>query len=266
MPLDDVVLAIGGFATPAGPQVTAGDADPEGSVTASPGSLFLRSNGTLYTKASGTGNTGWTEGGAGAEGPEGPAGPTGPEGPTGPAGPRGIGGSIVMLPAVGEFVGNILTGTLTTQASAAGRQDIAPFVSAVALTIDQIGMSVSTASAGSACGLIFDADASGRPTTLLAQGADIDTGTTGTRLGAVTFTFEAGKLYYVGTWTSAACTLRCAQTYAHWPMTWTNASTPARQSVLRRTESFGGTSTDWSYAAAQHTSANAPFVLMRVGT
>ena len=169
-----------------------------------------------------------------------------------------------MVPASGLFVGNILTGTLAVLASAANRQDIAPFISAHDLTIDQIGMSISTASAGSACGLIFDADADGRPTELLAQGADIDTGTTGTRLGAVDFTFEAGKLYYIGRWTSSACGLRVAQTYAHWPMTWTNAATPARRSALRRTVTFGGTSTDWTYDSAQHTSVNAPFVLMRV--
>jgi hypothetical protein len=170
-----------------------------------------------------------------------------------------------MRPAAGEFVANILTGTLTTLASAADRQNIAPFISAVDLTIDQIGVSISTAVAGDACGLIFDADASGRPTGLLAQGAVVSTATpAATRLGAVAFTFLAGKLYYVGTWTSAAPTLRCAQTYAHWAMTWTNAGTPARRSALQRTEAFGGTSTDWVYGAAQHTTVNAPFVLMRV--
>jgi hypothetical protein len=40
-----------------------GTGSPEGGVTASVGSLYLRSNGgantTLYVKESGTGNTGW---------------------------------------------------------------------------------------------------------------------------------------------------------------------------------------------------------------
>lgn len=35
-------------------------ADPEGSLTANPGSLALRSNGSMYLKTSGTGNSGWT--------------------------------------------------------------------------------------------------------------------------------------------------------------------------------------------------------------
>ena len=47
----------------AGPTWTSGTGSPEGSVTASPGSLFARTDGgtglTLYVKETGTGNTGW---------------------------------------------------------------------------------------------------------------------------------------------------------------------------------------------------------------
>lgn len=42
-----------------GPSVSSGAGDPEGSVTAEPGSLYLRTNGTLYIKATGSGDTGW---------------------------------------------------------------------------------------------------------------------------------------------------------------------------------------------------------------
>jgi len=173
-------------------------------------------------------------------------------------------GHVLMRPAAGVFVGNLLTGTLTTLASAANRVDITPFVPRVGFTIDQIGMSVSTGAAGLACGLIFDADAAGRPTTLLAQGANVDTTAAATVLGAVAFTFRAGKLYYVGNWTQAACTLRCGQTYVQVPLSWTNAATPARQAALRRVQAWGGAATNWVYASTQHTSVSAPFVIMRV--
>jgi len=173
-------------------------------------------------------------------------------------------GHILMRPAAGVFVGNLLTGTLTTLASAANRVDITPFMPRVSFTIDQIGLSVSTAAAGSACGLIFDTDINGRPTTILAQGDNVDTGAVATVMGAVSFTFRAGKLYYVGGWTQAACTLRCGQTYTQVPLSWTNAATPARQAVLRRTQAWGGAATNWVYAVGQHTTASAPFVLMRV--
>ena len=41
------------------PKITAGSANPESNETAPTGSLYLRTNGTLYRKGSGTGNTGW---------------------------------------------------------------------------------------------------------------------------------------------------------------------------------------------------------------
>jgi hypothetical protein len=47
-----------------GVKVRSGTASPEGVIEASPGSLFLRTDGgtttTLYVKTSGTGTTGWT--------------------------------------------------------------------------------------------------------------------------------------------------------------------------------------------------------------
>lgn len=42
-----------------GPSITTGAGDPESSVTASPASLYLRTDGTVYIKASGSGSTGW---------------------------------------------------------------------------------------------------------------------------------------------------------------------------------------------------------------
>jgi hypothetical protein len=39
---------------------TSGSATPEASVTCEPGSIYLRTNGTWYIKASGSGNTGWS--------------------------------------------------------------------------------------------------------------------------------------------------------------------------------------------------------------
>ena len=59
----------------AGPTWTSGTGSPEGSVTASPGSLFARTDGgtglTLYVKETGTGNTGWVVQAASASAPVG---------------------------------------------------------------------------------------------------------------------------------------------------------------------------------------------------
>lgn len=40
--------------------LSAGAGDPEGAQTAEPGSMYFRTNGTIYYKGSGSGNTGWT--------------------------------------------------------------------------------------------------------------------------------------------------------------------------------------------------------------
>lgn len=68
------ITATGGVAGPVSGAVTAttitltnsskildGSADPESSVTAAPGSLYLRTNGKLYKKKTGSSNTGWVE-------------------------------------------------------------------------------------------------------------------------------------------------------------------------------------------------------------
>lgn len=43
-----------------GVRVISGSGNPEGATTAVIGTVYLRSNGSIYTKTSGTGNTGWT--------------------------------------------------------------------------------------------------------------------------------------------------------------------------------------------------------------
>ena len=59
---DDHVVPAGGFTLgTGGPSISGGAADPEGSVTAEQGSLYLRTTGTFYVKESGSGNTGWRE-------------------------------------------------------------------------------------------------------------------------------------------------------------------------------------------------------------
>lgn len=44
-----------------GPTLRTGAADPESSVTASPGSVFMRTNGQVYRKDAGSGTTGWVD-------------------------------------------------------------------------------------------------------------------------------------------------------------------------------------------------------------
>jgi hypothetical protein len=169
----------------------------------------------------------------------------------------------MMVPAAGVYVSNGLNGTLGTLASAANRQDIAPFLAARSFSIDQVAISVSTGVAGNACVLIFESDANGRPTTLALQSPNMSTATAATVTATVSFSFVAGRVYWIGRWTSSTATLRVFANTSAFSLTWTTAATPVQQAVLRRTETYG-TATNWTYASGQHTSALAPLVLMRI--
>lgn len=52
---DGITLGTGG------PSISSGAGDPEGSVTAEPGSLYLRTTGVVYLKQTGSADTGWVE-------------------------------------------------------------------------------------------------------------------------------------------------------------------------------------------------------------
>lgn len=59
---DHAVPAAGFALGDGGPTLSAGSDDPEGNVTAPAGSVYLRTTGVFYVKASGSGDTGWVEG------------------------------------------------------------------------------------------------------------------------------------------------------------------------------------------------------------
>jgi hypothetical protein len=189
------------------------------------------------------------------------------------AAPPAGGGSVTILgyqqmaPAVGEFIGNGMNATaLGTQAQVANRTVIAPYISAYALTIDQVGISCSTLLAASSVKVvIYDADANGRPTTILRESATISTAATGTFFVAITsFTFTAGKKYWIGVRSSGTQTLRTLGVGATGAVTYTNAATPLIESALILTETYANAAANWTYAAAQHSNALVPLVLMRV--
>ena len=172
-----------------------------------------------------------------------------------------------MVPAAGEFIGNSLNATgLTTQAQSANRTVIAPYVPAYDVTIDQIGASVSTFIASALFKfVIYAADASGRPSTVLRETGTIDAGSNGTKFVAVTsITLTAGTTYWIGVRSSSNATLRCLNVGATAPLTYTSAATPVAEGALILTETFANAAATWTYAASQHSNALVPLILMRV--
>jgi hypothetical protein len=172
-----------------------------------------------------------------------------------------------MLPAAGEFIGNGMDATaFGTQAQVANRTVIGLFKPAYSVTIDQLGVSVSTfvASATVKC-VIYAADSNGRPTTILRETATIDAGSNGTKFISVTsITLTAGTPYWIGIRSSSTATLRTLGVGSVPALTYTNAATPLMESALILTETYANAAANWTYAASQHSNALVPLVLMRV--
>lgn len=197
-----------------------------------------------------------------------PAGPEGPQGPQGPQGAPGSGGgpSLRLLLASGAYFTNQISGgALGTQSQAANSLRICPFQVNYGVTIDQVGVSVSTAVAASFVRVVvYDADEFGRPTTLLAQSGDIDASTAGTKLVSLSFTFVAGKRYWVGTHANGTCTLRAVSTASTLVLAVDTSATPSQRYNLLRTVTFGSADNWPAYANTQLSNTTPALVLMRV--
>lgn len=172
-----------------------------------------------------------------------------------------------ITPGAGLFVGNSADGSaLGTQAQVADRTIVAPFTPAYNMTIDQLGVSVSTGVAASnAKCVIFDTDSNGRPGTLLRETPNISAAAAATVFGTITsLTLVAGKTYWIGVRASTTFTLRTLSVSALPVLDYTNAATPVARQVLIRTEAFAGAAANWTYATSQHSNALMPLVLMRL--
>lgn len=214
-----------GATGPQGPQGVKGDAGDVGPTGAT-------------GPAGGTGPKGDT----GDVGPTGETGPQGPQGETGPQGPPGDTALAEALTAEiaeargdrsslnlristisnfaspnaggiipGQYYDNAFQGTgSATAAGSANRVEMAPFYTSQTLRIDQIGVAVSTASAGAfmKC-FIYESGADGWPNELLYEGdTNLDVGTTGFKFHALDFTFDSGRQYWLGVRYSGAGTIR----------------------------------------------------------
>ncbi len=187
--------------------------------------------------------------------------------PSGGGGAANYDGYSQMVPAAGLFIPNNANATaLGTQAQVANRTVIAPYVPAYNVTIDQLGISVSTllASANAKC-VIYDSDSNGRPTTILRETANISAAANATVFGSITsLTLTAGKTYWIGVRASGTFTLRTLAVGALPALDYTSAATPAARQTLILTETFANAAANWTYASSQHSNALMPLVLMRV--
>ena len=172
-----------------------------------------------------------------------------------------------MRPAVGLFISPAANGgAIGTVAQAADRNTIAPFVFANDTTIDQVAISVSTlVSPSNAKVVVYNSTGTGRPNALLAESAGIDCSTTGTKTTALSVTFLAGIVYWIGVRASSTQTLRSFTAATMPVLSYTTAATPVAQCTLVKTETYANpAASPWGYSSAHHSNLTVPLVLMRV--
>ena len=166
-------------------------------------------------------------------------------------GTPGVGGFVP-----GRFYDQATTGASSgTQAYGANRLEVSPFIVSRPLNIDQIGVQVTTANAGQGRMVIYGTGADGWPDARLFQSAGtIDTGATGYRFVAESFSFDPHRLYWIGVHTSAGPTLATLSAGATKPFGLASAiatGAAAYATSLRQTVTFAnGAPANWGFAAS----------------
>ena len=180
-------------------------------------------------------------------------------------------GATPFTPLSGAFItSSISAAALATQACIANQIMICPFVVAYDMTIDQIGVSVSTLVAASEQRMvIYESDpTTGRPTNLIAVSAATSGAAAATVFAtlAPTVTLLRNKAYWIGVWSSSTQTLRTPGSTGV-PFGWTNAATPVPSRSLVATVTYNSTASpgNWpTYANSQISTRTPALVLMRV--
>lgn len=172
-----------------------------------------------------------------------------------------------FLAASGLYLTNALNGSAGTGVTSANSQELVPFICTFETTIDQVAFNIASASAGSnGKVLVFDADSNGRPFgTPLLESNDMPTiGTAGIKTNAQSFTFLAGKLYWLGRWHSAEITLNRVQANSAPVLGWSNDATPLAYHTLVRNVPYAANSPAWVYDNAQLSTRLAALTYLRV--
>lgn len=173
--------------------------------------------------------------------------------------------------SVGRYFDNSPNGHAgATLAGAAGRIDLTPFYVPRTVTVDQIGVAVSTGVAASLVrALLYESDVdTGRPTNLLVSSGDLSGASAAFVSAAISHQLVPGKRYWVGTHHSSTCTLRCLAATSGYPLGLASNTAAGVATVVRKVVTFGTSSpATWTWADGDLTAAIAPpSVRFRVGS
>jgi hypothetical protein len=142
---------------------------------------------------------------------------------------------------VGQYYDNAFQGTNgSTLAGAVNRVDMAPFYTSQRLRIDQIGVNISTATAGQfkRC-FIYASGEAGWPDELLYEGdSDLSTATATYVFHSLDFTFDSGRQYWLGVRHDGTAPARSINTGSAVNLGLTSSTASNYATILRRTLAF----------------------------
>ncbi len=128
---------------------------------------------------------------------------------------NGVWKNATCRPSVKQFSGTLVSSAVvadaaSTLAGAANAVDLAPIRCVEDLSINSIQCNVTTAVASAKVRLaVYESNDDGWPTgTPIAESAELDCGSTGTKSTAVSFTLSGSKQYWLACWHSSTATLR----------------------------------------------------------
>lgn len=152
---------------------------------------------------------------------------------------------------VGQYYDNSFQGPASgTLAGVAGRLDLAPYFTSQRITIDQIGVAVSTAVAGATGRVcIYESDADGWPSgnPVYEGGADLSFAATGYVFHTLGFTFETGTPYWLGIKQSSTATLRTVAVASAVNLGLTSSSAANYATILRRSVTYANPAPSWTF-------------------
>ena len=160
-----------------------------------------------------------------------------------------------LTPVAGDYAisttgaGGAATGVL---AGAAGRIDLFPFIPRDDITVDRLSVNVTTLIAA-ALGkiVVYSADATGRPASLLLETGDLDFSTVGIKPATAALTLRRGITYWLGIRHSSTATLSAWASTATPDLNGGAPVTTARK-VLRRTLAYATAAPGtWGYLASE---------------
>lgn len=167
-------------------------------------------------------------------------------------------------PLTGQWIRaeRAVAGATAVTSGAVDRIQLYPFYFPSVVSISDAA-NVVTTFAASAKGrvLIYETGSNGYPTNLLAQSADLDYSSNGTKTATCVFTTSPARQYWCGVWHNSTAVISSFQLTSIYPLPQAAVNGTGCGMIVRNGVSFAGSAPDpWNYVAGEDTTASPPAI------